>query len=123
MTLSLDALLESYRAAAITEREKGTYYERLCAAYLLHDPVQAELYEQVWTWADWAKLEGKDGKDIGIDLVAKLRDHDGYAAVQCKFYAADHKIAKADAFSSSSAISCSVGIAARFAASCASVLV
>lgn len=96
MTLSLDALLESYRAAAITEREKGTYYERLCAAYLLHDPVQAELYEQVWTWADWAKLEGKDGKDIGIDLVAKLRDHDGYAAVQCKFYAPEHKIAKAD---------------------------
>ena len=37
MTLSLDALLETYRASAATERDKGTYYERLCAAFLTHD--------------------------------------------------------------------------------------
>ncbi|WP_207099673.1 DEAD/DEAH box helicase family protein [Paracoccus shandongensis] len=96
MTSSIDALLESYRAAAATEREKGTYYERLCAAFLTHDPVQAEQYEQVWTWAEWAAANGWVGKDVGIDLVAKLRGHDGYAAIQCKFYAAKHKIAKAD---------------------------
>src|SRR5690606_9935931 len=96
MTSSIDALLGSYRAMATTEREKGTYYERLCAAYLLHDPVQSELYDQVWTWKDWASLHGWDGKDIGIDLVARLRDRDGFAAVQCKFYAAKHKIAAAD---------------------------
>ncbi len=96
MTLSLDSLLDSYRVAAVTEREKGTYYERLCAAFLMHDPVQAEQYEQVWTWATWAAENGWNGKDIGIDLVAKLRNDDGFAAVQCKFYAAKHKIAKAD---------------------------
>jgi predicted helicase len=96
MTFSLDALLDSYRASATTEREKGTYYERLCAAFLTHDPVQAEQYEQVWNWAEWAAQNGWNGKDVGIDLVAKLRGHDGYAAVQCKFYAAQHKIAKAD---------------------------
>lgn len=96
MTTSLDALLDSYRAAALTEREKGTYYERLCAAFLLHDPVQAEQYDQVWAWVDWAAEHGWNGKDVGIDLVAKLRGHDGYAAVQCKFYAAKHRIAKAD---------------------------
>lgn len=96
MTSSIDALLDSYRAAAATEREKGTYYERLCAAFLTYDPVQAEQYEQVWTWADWAAANGWVGKDVGIDLVAKLRGHAGYAAIQCKFYAAKHKIAKAD---------------------------
>lgn len=96
MTSSLDDLLDSYRASATTEREKGTYYERLCAAFLTHDPVQAEQYEQVWTWADWAAANGWNGKDVGIDLVAKLRGHEGYAAVQCKFFSAQHKIAKAD---------------------------
>lgn len=96
MTFSLDVLLDSYRASAATEREKGTYYERLCAAFLAHDPVQAEQYEQVWTWGDWAAANGWNGKDVGIDLVAKLRGHEGCAAIQCKFYAARHRIAKAD---------------------------
>jgi len=96
MTFSLDALLDSYRVAAATEREKGTYYERLCAAYLTHDPVQAEQYEQVWPWAEWAAEHGWSRKDVGIDLVAKLRGHEGFAAVQCKFYAPQHRIAKAD---------------------------
>lgn len=96
MNFSLDALLDSYRASAATEREKGTYYERLCAAFLAHDPVQVEQYEQVTTWAAWALANGWNAKDVGIDLVAKLRGHDGYAAIQCKFYAAQHKIAKAD---------------------------
>ncbi|MCG5238038.1 DEAD/DEAH box helicase [Xanthobacter oligotrophicus] len=96
MNFSLDALLDSYRASAATEREKGTYYERLCAAFLAHDPVQVEQYEHVTTWAAWALANGWNAKDVGIDLVAKLRGHDGYAAIQCKFYAAQHKIAKAD---------------------------
>lgn len=96
MTSSIDALLGTYRAMATTERDKGTYYERLCATYLLHDPIQADLYDQVWTWKDWASLHRWDGKDIGIDLVARLRDGSGFAAVQCKFYSAKHKISAAD---------------------------
>lgn len=96
MTLSLDALLDSYRSNAKTEREKGTYYERLCKAFLLHDPVQADQYDQVCTWVEWASENGWDGKDVGIDLVAKLRGHEGFAAIQCKFYNAEHRIAKSD---------------------------
>lgn len=96
MTLPLDSLLESYREAAGNERDKGTYYERLCAAFLLHDPVQAQRYDEVQTWADWAADHGWNGKDVGIDLVARLRGHAGFAAIQCKFYAPRHKIAKAD---------------------------
>lgn len=104
MINDVDALLASYRSAANTERDKGTYFERLCAAYLTADPVQAEQYEKVWAWADWitnegaewASLNGWTGKDVGIDLVAKIRGHDGYAAIQCKFFAPNHKIAQAD---------------------------
>lgn len=96
MSLTIDELLQSYRDAAVTERDKGTYYERLCKAFLLHDPVQAEQYSEAWTWTDWATQNGLSGKDTGIDLVAKLRDEDGYAAIQCKFFSPKHKIAKAD---------------------------
>jgi predicted helicase len=104
VTTTIDNLLETYRDAATTERDKGTYFERLCAAFLTADPVQREQYETVWTWTDWANGEGADyaatngwtGKDVGIDLVAKLRDHPGYVAIQCKFYAQNHRISQAD---------------------------
>jgi predicted helicase len=93
---ALDRLLASYRAAAVTEREKGTYFERLAVAYLRNDPVQAQEFSQVWSYADWAKERGVDGRDTGIDLVAKLRSEDGYAAIQCKFFSAKHAIQKKD---------------------------
>lgn len=82
---ALDDLLQSYRESAVTEREKGTYFERLTCAYLTADPIQAEEFSQIWTWADWAAENGWNGKDVGIDLVAKLRNEDGFAAIQCKF--------------------------------------
>ena len=93
---SLQILLDSYREAARTPREKGTYFERLSAAFLTADPVQGSLYEDVQPFAEWADAHGWDGRDVGIDLVAKLRDEDGYAAIQCKFYDSDHRIGKAD---------------------------
>ena len=89
-------LLNSYREAARTEREKGTYFERLSIAFLSNDPVQREQYEDVQPYADWAQVHGWDRRDVGIDLVAGLREEDGYAAIQCKFYDPDHRIRKAD---------------------------
>ena len=41
---ALRDLLSSYREAARTERDKGTYFERLAVAYLTHDPVQTQQY-------------------------------------------------------------------------------
>ena len=93
---ALDRLLEKYRASAVTEREKGTYFERLALAFLENDPVQSQQYNEVMTFADWANRNGESEKDIGIDLVAKLRDEDGYAAIQCKFYSEKHRIQKKD---------------------------
>ena len=91
---AIDRILQSYRDAAVTEREKGSYFERLALAFFINDPVQAEEYEAVWTWSEWAKANGRDGKDVGIDLVAELRNEDGFAAIQAKFYAADTRIQK-----------------------------
>ena len=101
---AINRILQSYRDAAVTEREKGTYFERLGLAFFLNDPVQVEEYDAVWTWSDWAKANGWDGKDVGIDLVAKLRNEDGFAAIQAKFYAAETRIQKThiDSFISAS---------------------
>ncbi|MFC4173599.1 DEAD/DEAH box helicase [Microvirga sp. GCM10011540] len=96
MTKALNDLLSSFRNAAKTEREKGTYFERLAIAFLKNDPVQAVQYEEVWSFSDWAQQQGIDRRDTGIDLVAKLKDAEGYCAIQCKFYEADKKIARSE---------------------------
>lgn len=93
---SLHQLLSSYRDAARTERDKGTFFERFAIAFLRNDPVQIEQYDSVQTFSEWAKEHGWDGRDTGIDLVAKLREEDGYAAIQCKFYDANYRIQKGD---------------------------
>ncbi|EJF88003.1 hypothetical protein ME1_00967 [Bartonella vinsonii subsp. arupensis OK-94-513] len=93
---SLRSLLQSYRQQAKSPRELGTLFENLVMAYLTQDPLQCQEYEQVQTYCDWAKERGEDGRDIGIDLVAKIRDEGSYAAIQCKCYEASHCIKKED---------------------------
>lgn len=67
----LQKILDSYRQAAVTEREKGTYFEELIICYLKNEASYRDLYSDVWTYAEWAKAKGLDGKDTGIDLVAR----------------------------------------------------
>ncbi|UNE53901.1 DEAD/DEAH box helicase [Bartonella machadoae] len=93
---SLRSLLQSYRNKAQSPRELGTLFENLVMAYLTHDPLQCQEYEKVQTYCDWAKERGEDGRDIGIDLVAKIRDQESYAAIQCKCYDASYCIKKED---------------------------
>ncbi|MGE3335529.1 MAG: DEAD/DEAH box helicase [Rhodospirillaceae bacterium] len=88
--------MNSYRDAARTERDKGTYFERLTVAFLTHDPIQSQQYAEVLPFREWASQHGWDGRDTGIDLVAKLREEDGFAAIQCKFYDPKHRIRKED---------------------------
>ena len=44
----------------------------------------------------WAQDQGLNRNDTGIDLVAKLKNEEGFAAIQCKFYAADTPIQKSE---------------------------
>ena len=96
---ALTAILDTYRVATKSKRDQGTQFENLIALYLRHEPYYTDLYSDVWTYADWARGEGREyvetAADTGIDLVAKTR-HGGYHAIQCKFYGADHTISKAD---------------------------
>jgi predicted helicase len=89
-------LLSRYRDGAKTQREKGTYFERLCIEFLTHDPEMAQQYEDAWTFREWAEGQGTRQTDTGIDLVASLRDDGGVCAIQCKFYGPEHHIQKSD---------------------------
>ncbi len=92
----LQNLLAAYRATAQTEREKGTYVEELIRTYFRFEPKFQDLYSDVCLAADWAKHHGVSAKDLGIDLVAKTAGTGEYHAIQCKCYAADYRVSKAD---------------------------
>ncbi|MDD2720921.1 MAG: DEAD/DEAH box helicase family protein [Gallionella sp.] len=96
MIHTLHTLLNNFRNAAASEREKGTYFEELILCYLRNEATYRELYSDVWMYSDWAKLNGLDGRDTGIDLVAKTSGTDEYHAIQCKLYAEGYKLQKGD---------------------------
>ncbi|MCC8403683.1 DEAD/DEAH box helicase family protein [Paraburkholderia sp. MMS20-SJTN17] len=93
---ALEQLLDTFRHAAVTEREKGMYFEELIVCYLRNEATYSDLYSDVWTYAQWADLQGLDRRDAGIDLVAKTRGTDEFHAIQCKMYAPDYKVQKSD---------------------------
>ena len=94
---ALQNLLTSFRTAAVTEREKGTYFEELIVCYLKNEPTYRDLYSDVWAFGEWAEHYGHSWskKDTGIDLVARTTEGE-YHAIQCKFYAEDYKVQKSD---------------------------
>jgi predicted helicase len=101
MPSALQDILAKYRATSQTEREKGTYFEELIRTYFRFEASYADLYSDVWLYADWAKEIGTaqfgfSGKDTGIDLVAKTRGTAEYHAIQCKCFAPDQRVHKSD---------------------------
>jgi len=93
---ALQNILDAYRNAAVSEREKGTYFEELTICYLRNEATYKDLYSDVWRYAEWAELQGLAKRDTGIDLVAKTRGTDEFHAIQCKLYGEDHTIQKSD---------------------------
>lgn len=93
---ALHDLLTTYRNASVSEREKGTYLEELICTYLRNEATYRDLYSKVWTYTDWAREQGLDGRDTGIDLVAQMQGTGELHAIQCKFYAEDYKVQKGD---------------------------
>ena len=85
-------------------RNRGTIFERAMQIYLCKEPIQAERFSKVLTWAEWVDYYcDKYSKfpypskhnDIGIDLVAIKKDNT-YTAIQCKFRGSDEKLYKSD---------------------------
>lgn len=97
----LQKILAKYRASSQTEREKGSYFEELIRTYFRYEASYADLYADVWLFADWAKEIGTpefgiSAKDTGIDLVARTRGTEEYHAIQCKCYDEHHRIMRRD---------------------------
>ncbi len=91
--MTFNEVLANFRQTSFTERNKGTRFERLIAAWFRTDPRFSEKLENVWMWEDFPGRKDFGGKDIGIDLVAKT-DMGDYWAVQCKCYDEDAYIDK-----------------------------
>ena len=94
MSASVNEVLEALRETALDERDKGDKFERLVLNLLRTEPEWVNRFSDVWLWSEWPGREGRP--DTGVDLVAKLRDRDGYAAIQCKFYDPAHRVSKGD---------------------------
>lgn len=92
----LTAILDAYRDVSVTEREKGTYFEELIVCYLRNEATYKDLYSDVWTYSQWAELQGLPKNDAGIDLVAKTADTGEFHAIQCKLYAPTYRLQKSD---------------------------
>lgn len=105
---ALTALLDSYRQTALSEREKGTYFERLLQTYFKNEPSYKDLFAgQVYLWEEWRTQRMQQGHadpgmDTGIDLVAieDVADNPRIFAIQAKFYAEDAKLYKSSGIDS-----------------------
>ncbi len=90
------AVLRRIRNESRDESEKGRWFEQLFMRLALQEP-EFEIAD-IRRWPDWPdreRLTGRDGRDIGIDLVAKRCDG-GLVAVQCKCYDDGHVLGKRD---------------------------
>lgn len=85
-------ILKEIRLKSLTEKAKGTDFERLMKFWFLTDPRYSQL-EEVWLWEEFPCRKDFGGKDLGIDLVAKT-EYGDYWAIQCKCYAEDATIDK-----------------------------
>ena len=97
--LTIDDIFDQWRtnmasADYTNTQPAGDAFERLCIAFLNHDPEQKLQFRNTRMYSEWAKGHGMDAGTTGIDLVAELNDGTGFAAIQCKFHAEGATIAK-----------------------------
>ena len=89
-------ILDRIRGESRDESEKGRWFEQLFMRIALQQP-EFEI-DGIWRWPDWPEREaltGLDGRDIGIDLVAR-RTSGEWVAIQCKCYEDRHTLGKGE---------------------------
>ena len=94
MSVTIYEVLDELRGAALDKRDKGDKFQRLVLNFLQTDPEWVARFSDVWLWSEWPERGNRP--DTGIDIVARHRDRDGLAAIQCKFFRANHRVAKPD---------------------------
>ncbi|MCY4460497.1 MAG: hypothetical protein OXC26_08905 [Albidovulum sp.] len=78
------------------EFEKGRRFEQLFMRIALQQP-EFEI-DEIWLWPDWPEREaftGLDGRDMGVDLVAR-RTLGDWVAIQCKCYDDRHQLGEGE---------------------------
>ncbi len=93
-------LLSALSPDALT---RGKQFERVTKWWLENDPIHSRQIEKVWLWDEWPEYPGRD---IGIDLVARLLDG-SLMAVQAKCVNESRAIPKSELDSFVSAASSS----------------
>jgi len=97
MSNNFQEALNIIRSTAKNEVEKGAAFEKLCKIFFENDDIQKQQFSKIWFYKDWAKENPNFSQiDIGIDLVAKLRNEIGFCAIQSKCYNPEHSITKED---------------------------
>ena len=93
---SAGVILERIRTESRDASEKGRWFEQLFIRIALQQP-EFEI-DEIWRWPDWPEREaltGLDGRDIGIDLIAR-RTTGEWIAIQCKCYDDRHTLWKGE---------------------------
>ncbi len=83
---SAGEVLARIRKESRDESEKGRWFEQLFMRIARQEP-EFEVSE-IHRWPDWPEREeltGLDGRDMGVDLVARLESGE-WVAIQCKCY-------------------------------------
>ena len=89
-------VLAKIRKESRDEAEKGRWFEHLFMRVVKQSP-ELEI-EDIWRWPDWPDREaetGLDGRDIGVDLVAR-RTSGEWVAIQCKCYDSKRTLPKGE---------------------------
>lgn len=68
----INDILTEIRQKSLTEKEKGTDFERLMKLWFLTGPRYANL-QQVWLWEEFPARKDFGGKDLGFSLVANAK--------------------------------------------------
>lgn len=87
-------LLKEIDVAPRVQRDRGTLFELLVAAYFENEPMYARLFDKVWKLSEVPAEYKIPKKDTGVDLVARKQETGELVAIQCKFYSEDTIIQK-----------------------------
>ena len=83
------ATFANFIQSIVSDGNDGKAFERFCKHFLETSPDYADLFEEVWLWADWNQ---RWSNDKGIDLIAKYAGREKYCAVQAKCYDAANTV-------------------------------
>ncbi|MDR3245164.1 MAG: hypothetical protein LBT50_01875 [Prevotellaceae bacterium] len=88
--MDFNKMLEEYRRTSLSEKDKGTRFERLMQLYLMTEPYYASRFSKVWMWDEFPFR--KDFRQsmclICVEISAQVENYLGKKAVKYSVRAA-----------------------------------